>query len=111
MGYAQLEYCLTSEDKIKLDFLDLFFVGIVVSLIAITITSSYYDKNLQKTRATPDEQKAHYKLSVAGSSECILRFQFSPVPHHFLLFSSKLPRVFLLSPQLASSDNDPQERH
>lgn len=71
MGYTQLDYCLTSEDKIKLDFLDLFFSAIVASLVIITISSSYYDKSLQKTRATPEEQRVHYKLSVAGPRELI----------------------------------------
>lgn len=69
MGYAQLEYCLTSEDVVKLDYLDIFFLLVFGTIVTLTIASSYYDKNLRKTRATPEEQKAHYKLSVAGSSE------------------------------------------
>lgn len=69
MGYAHLDYCLTSEDKIKLDFLDIFFIVIVTSLFVTTVVSSYYDKGLKKTRATPEEQLAHYKLSVAGPSK------------------------------------------
>lgn len=66
MGFASLEYCLTSDDKVKLDFLDIFFLVIVVSLLVTTIASSYYDKSLRKTRGTAEEQDAHYKLSVAG---------------------------------------------
>lgn len=68
MGYAHLEYCLTSTDRVKLDFLDIFFTVTLVSLIVATVASSYYDKSLKKTRATAEEQEVHYKLSVGGQS-------------------------------------------
>lgn len=69
MAFSHLEYCLASDDKVKLDYLDIFFLMIVVSIVTTTIVSSYYDKSLKKTRATPEEQNLHYKLSVAGSRE------------------------------------------
>lgn len=109
MGYAQLEYCLTSDDKVKLDFLDIFFVVVLVSLATVTVSSSYYDKSLRKTRATPDEQNAHYKLSVGGPSEWNVVGGDSNA--NWTSLSSELSRVLFVSPQLAPSHDDSEERH
>lgn len=69
MSFSQVEYCLTSDDKVKLDAADILFIIIFTIIMTLTVASSYYDKTLKKTRGTPEEQKAHYKLSVDGSSE------------------------------------------
>lgn len=69
MSFAQVEYCLTSNDKVKLDVADCFFIMIFTIIMSLTVLSSYYDKTLKKTRGTPEEQKAHYKLSVDGPSK------------------------------------------
>lgn len=87
MGYAHVDYCLTSEDQVKLDFLDTFFCVLLGTLLLTTICSSYYDKTLQKTRGTPEQQKAHYKLPLEGSSECFrLGFQTVFSNKNFSLF-------------------------
>lgn len=73
MSFSQVEYCLTSDDKVKLDAADILFIIIFTIIMTLTVASSYYDKTLKKTRGTPEELKAHYKLSVDGSSELGMR--------------------------------------
>lgn len=66
-AFSQLEYCLSSEDKVKLDYLDMMFCAVFGALMAMTVICSWLDKVLKKTRATAEEKENHYKLSLTGA--------------------------------------------
>lgn len=103
-----MEYCLTSADKVKLDAADILFIMVFSTIVILTFISSYYDKTLTKKRATPEEQKAHYKLSVEGSSE----FKKGDFLHKHLMnpfCRSELSSELFLSAQLESTDYGPED--
>ncbi|XP_063697875.1 nose resistant to fluoxetine protein 6-like [Culicoides brevitarsis] len=59
MGYSSIEFCNSNQEVAQYDFLDYFFMVILVAIVATVTAGTYFDKSMN-----PKETMDHYKKDV-----------------------------------------------